>query len=97
MNDYLMRVFTALSILFNVILGGSCNQTFSARNYERKRSGQLHLVEFIDMIFYTDPEHCLGSWVNWQVRKTVIETFHREKREKENGNRTIEERSRHYI
>jgi len=94
MNGYWMRVFTALSILINVILGGKSSQTFSARNYERKRSGKWHLVELIDFLFKNDPEHCLGSWVNWQVRKTAIDKF---QREKANESRTIEERSRYYI
>jgi hypothetical protein len=39
---------TALSILLNVILGGRSNQTFSARNYQRKLDGKPNLVWLID-------------------------------------------------
>lgn len=49
---YFRRVGIALSILLNVILGGSPYQTLSARNYERKRAGKWHLVPVIDFIFY---------------------------------------------
>lgn len=48
---YLTRVGLALSVLINVLLGGPSNQTFSARNWARKREGKYHVVYFIDAIF----------------------------------------------
>ena len=45
---YLGRLGIALSVLFNVILGGPNNQSFSARNWARKRNNKWNLVWFID-------------------------------------------------
>lgn len=68
---YFQRVGTSISILLNVILGGHSNQTFSARNYERKRQGKANLVWIIDRIFFWDTGHCLHSWSYWFVRKEL--------------------------
>ena len=67
MRAYLFRVGIALSILINVILGGSSNQTFSARNYQRKKDNKLHIVWFIDLVLQKG--HCQMCWVNWTIRK----------------------------
>jgi len=64
---YLFRVGIALSILINVILGGKSNQTFSARNYQRKKDSKPNLVWFIDLVLQKG--HCQMCWVNWTVRK----------------------------
>ena len=47
---YIGRICIALSVLLNVMLGGSSNQTFSARNYDWKRNGKPNLVFLIDGI-----------------------------------------------
>jgi hypothetical protein len=67
MRAYLFRVGIALSILINVILGGKSNQTFSARNYQRKKDNKPNLVWFIDLVLQKG--HCQMCWVNWTVRK----------------------------
>ena len=67
MKAYLFRVAIALSILSNVILWGKSNQTFSARNYQRKREGNRNIVMVIDKMLGKD--HCLVSWTNWRLRK----------------------------
>ena len=64
---YLLRILTALSVLLNVILGGCLNQTFSARNWERKRKGKTNLVWLIDAILGKD--HCVMSWTYWKTRR----------------------------
>jgi hypothetical protein len=69
---YFQRIGIAISVLFNVILGGYSNQTFSARNYGWKREGKPNLVWLIDVIFWFDPDHCLQSWTYWVVRKEHI-------------------------
>jgi len=69
--EYIERVSVAISVLLNVILGGSSNQTFSARNYEWKRAGKPHIVPIIDLIFWFDPDHCLQSWTYWVTRKGI--------------------------
>ena len=67
MIKYLHRVGIALSILINVILGGASNQTFSARNWQWKKDKRFNLVCAIDLVLGED--HCVGCWVNWQIRK----------------------------
>lgn len=67
-KKYIKRFFRSLSILLNVILGGKSNQTFSARNYDKKKRGKLNLVLLIDFFAYhifRDSDHCLTSWVYW--------------------------------
>jgi hypothetical protein len=66
-KSYLFRVGIALSILINVILWGKSNQTFSARNYQRKKDNKPNLVWFIDLVLQKG--HCQMCWVNWTVRK----------------------------
>jgi hypothetical protein len=70
-KKYFQRIFIAFSILLNVILGGYSNQSFSARNYQRKREGKFNLVLLIDSIFWFDPHHCLHSWSYWFTRKDL--------------------------
>lgn len=67
MKAYMFRVGIALSILINVTLGGKSNQTFSARNYQRKKDGKRNVVKGIDRMLGED--HCLMCWTNWRTRK----------------------------
>lgn len=62
---YIARVSIQISILFNVVTGGSTNQTFSARNYEWKRKNLPNLVSIIDAIFFWQPNHCMICWTYW--------------------------------
>jgi hypothetical protein len=73
MRHYLHRVAIALSVLFNVLLGGHSNQTFSARNYEWHRQGRWNVVAFIDlmMALFGEKDHCSTSWAYWYVRRDV--------------------------
>jgi len=64
---YLKRVLITLSILLNVIMGGSMNQTFSARNYQRKRDKKTNLVKQIDFVLGSG--HCMECWVKWRTTK----------------------------
>jgi len=66
-TKYCFRVITALSVLLNVILGGSNNQTFSARNWQWKKDKRPNLVWLIDLLIGKD--HCSECWVYWKVRK----------------------------
>lgn len=68
---YLERVGIAFSVLLNVILGGSSNQTFSARNYGWKKAGKLNIVWLIDFLIFWDKDHCLHSWLYWYTGKNV--------------------------
>jgi len=64
---YLNHIFVALSVLLNVILGGSNNQTFSARNYDWQRRGKPNICAFIDT--FLGQGHCMECWVYWKIRK----------------------------
>lgn len=66
MEKYFNRIFIAFSILLNCLLGGRNNQTFSARNWQRKRDGKWNLVWLIDAVFM-DSTHCCQSWVKWTI------------------------------
>lgn len=68
---YIERIAVALSVLLNVILGGSSNQTLSARQYQRKRDRKLNLVWLIDTIFFFDQDHCMMSWLFWNTHINV--------------------------
>ena len=76
---YFERLGIATSVLFNVILGGPSNQTFSARNYAWKKDGKPNLVWLIDAMFFWEPDHSLLSWLFWIVRKDVIHEMSKEK------------------
>jgi hypothetical protein len=73
--NYMGRIGIALSVLFNVIMFGPSNQTFSARNYAWKREGKLNMVPIIDFIalyIFREHSHCQLSWIYWRVRKDVM-------------------------
>lgn len=87
---YFYDVLLTVSILINVISFGNMNQTFSARNYEWKRSKRLNLVWLIDGVFYysgkvlnkifpklfsANKNHCLDAWVYWYTRKHCLDSF----------------------
>ena len=65
-NKIYMRL-ARLSIRFNKMVGGEGQQTFSARNWQRKRDGLPSLVFLIDL--FLGKGHCLDCWVNWKVRR----------------------------
>lgn len=75
MPKYLNRIVIAFSILINCLLGGRNNQTFSARNWQRKRDGKLNLVWLIDMIFFTQQDHCQDSWIKWTIINNAIKRY----------------------
>lgn len=70
-SKYFERVGIALSVLLNVLLGGSSNQTFSARNYYWHMQKKPNIVFIIDYVFFWDPNHCLMSWVYWKTGKDI--------------------------
>ena len=71
LSKYLYRVGIAISILLNVVANGHPNQTFSARNYEWQKHGKFNLVRPINWLF-SDPDHCLVDWVNWQLIRDIL-------------------------
>jgi hypothetical protein len=76
---YFSRVGTAISVLLNVLLGGSSNQTLSARNYALKREGKPNCVWLIDKMFFLEENHCMTSWSYWISRKDVQFEMNKEK------------------
>jgi len=75
MRRYLYRIMIAISVLFNVILGGPSNQTFSARNHAWRRKGHPNVCSFIDVLFFMEADHCRMSWLYWRTRKDVIHSI----------------------
>lgn len=75
MPKYLNRIVIAFSILVNCLLGGRNNQTFSARNWQRKRDGKLNLVWLIDKIFFMQRDHCQDSWIKWTIINNAIKRY----------------------
>ena len=65
-TEYIKRVGLTLSILFNVLIGGEMHQTFSSRNWQRRRNKKTKLVWIID--FFFGDGHCMESWVKWQTK-----------------------------
>ena len=65
-KNYLKRVAIATSVLVNVILGGSSNQTFSARNKVWQKNNKPNLVWLIDLICGKD--HCTECYAYWLIR-----------------------------
>ena len=70
MNVYCYKLAIATSIFFNVLIGGKNNQTFSARNYQRKLDRQKNMCYSIDYILGND--HCLECWQRWCIIKQVL-------------------------
>jgi hypothetical protein len=64
---YIKRVLAAFSVLVNVILGGTNNQTFSARNWQWKRERKPNLVWLLDLVI--GKGHCSECWVYWKTRR----------------------------
>ncbi len=67
MKGYVVRVSVALSVLLNVALGGASNQTFSARNWQRKKDNRINMVWVIDKLLGNG--HCAECWLYWKLRK----------------------------
>lgn len=72
MKNYFKRLGVAASIFFNVLLGGKSNSTISAGQYERKRQKKWNICWLIDLFFWYDEDHCLGSWVKWKIIHSAI-------------------------
>jgi hypothetical protein len=68
---YILRVAIAISVLLNVILGGSSNQTLSARNYHWKRINRPNAVWLINHLVFWDEDHCMMSWLFWYTKKNI--------------------------
>jgi hypothetical protein len=77
MRKYIKRVSIAFSIFLNVLLGGRINQTFSARNWQRKRDKKINLVYIINTIFRNN-DHCWESWVKWTIINHAIKKYDEE-------------------
>lgn len=75
LKKYLNRVTISFSILINTLLGGRTNQTFSARNWARKRHNKMNLVWLIDRIFFWDKDHCSEAWIKWTIINSAITRY----------------------
>lgn len=69
MVGYISRVCITISVLLNVLLGGELNQSFSARNHQRRRDGKVNIAHLIDLIYFWEPHHCSTAWSYWILNK----------------------------
>jgi len=71
MQDKLKYYFyvnsVSCSILLNTITGGDQYQTFSARNWERRKAGKWNCVSFIDKLIWFEEDHCMNCWIRWKL------------------------------
>lgn len=72
---YLYNNLISVSIFLNTVSGGKPYQSFSARNWDLKRNNKKNLVNFIDTLFFFDPDHCMGCWIHWKIGRTHILLF----------------------
>jgi hypothetical protein len=74
-TKYLSRVLLAVSIFINTVLGGSTNQSFSARNWHWKKLGYWNIVWIIDIIFFLEKDHCQESYIKWCIINNAIQHY----------------------
>ncbi len=65
----------------NTLMGGSNNQTVSARQWKRKMEGKVNVCFLIDAFFWWEPDHCEDSWNKWNVIRNAM-AYYEEYREK---------------
>ena len=53
-------------MLFNRLLLGDPDQTFSTRNWVWKKQNKFNLVFIIDTIL--GQGHCMESWIKWIIK-----------------------------
>lgn len=72
MKEYLLNNATAFDQLANTLLGGSPDETLSARAYRNEQQGKL-LGRFfrpvIDLLFWFDENHCYKSYLSEKYRQ----------------------------
>ncbi len=67
----LKQIAIALDQVLNTLLGGWADETLSARAYrlsEEKFRWYL-VMQFIDAVFFFDPNHCYTSYVSEKERR----------------------------
>ena len=81
LKRYLFNLFLSFSCVFNALLGGMPNQSFSTRNWEWKRQGRRNVVKYIDYLL--GDHHCLSSWVNWRLSTDYVKKYKKEYKDAE--------------
>ena len=77
---YVYTILIRVSQLVNTIFAGHYLQTFSARNWERKKHNKINLVLLIDICFVIiaiiskknkiyHSNHCRDCYINWILGK----------------------------
>ena len=64
-KTYIWNIIISLDQLFNVLLAGYPDETFSARTWRKARAGQWFWAGMriiIDLLFIWDYPHCLKSY-----------------------------------
>jgi hypothetical protein len=66
---YLKSILIAFDQLCNAFLGGSPDETFSARAYRLRDDGWWVVYKTINCLFFWQEDHCKGSYISEVLRK----------------------------
>lgn len=77
--SYVLNVLIAVDQVGNTLLGGSPDETLSARAYRTEQQGKVFGRFFrplIDTLFWFDPDHCKSAY-NSELRKLQLPVVYR--------------------
>ena len=77
--SYVLNVLIAVDQVGNTLLGGSPDETLSARAYRTEQQGKVFGRFFrplIDTLFWFDPDHCKSAY-NSELRKLQLPGVYR--------------------
>ena len=63
---YTKKSLLKVSMVFNRLLLGEPDQTFSTRNWIWKKQNKFNLVFAIDILL--GQGHCMESWIKWIIK-----------------------------
>lgn len=75
---YILNNAIALDQMFNVLLGGSPDETLSSRAYRTEQQNKIFGRFFrpvIDSVFFFDPLHCYTSYMSELNRRQLPPNF----------------------
>ncbi len=69
MKDYLGNIGKSVSCTLNTLRGEPWHKPICATEWQKKRDGQFNFCWFLDIF---EEDHCLETWVNYELRKAKI-------------------------
>ena len=74
MKNYVIQVLISIDQVLNALLGGSADETLSARAWRAEQKGRVFGLFFrplIDSILFFDPDHCYTSYLSEFYRRQL--------------------------